>query len=158
MIINSVRTLLIPLKSSEIGPDIRQRIWDKVKVYEGIHLREDPSVFTRIDSITSITNLRIDSDTGICLFQVSVVGEYYTLKPGEQVSLPIASQNKTGWVFSYGPFELFLPEESPSLIYLLPPGTQDPVSLEIMSIRYSDISHRYIVVTKLSPSKPVEEI
>lgn len=151
-----VRVLPVRLTPSELSPEMDEIVWNKVKTFEGKHIREEKKVITRIHSLQSIENTNIDGDTGMCLFRVSVICDQYTLSLHERISLPVKSQDKNGLYFQYGPFDLFLPNDSlpqpqpsvPLSSVSVPSWFGMDMMIEITSIRFSDISHRYIVVVK----------
>lgn len=137
------RSLSVLVYPHELSPDIEDIIQKKIKDLEGKHFRDDYTIITKMKSIHSLSNTFIDPDTGVCEFLVHVTCEQYRLSPHEHLSLCVSRQNKMGVYFDYGPFELFLSTEivpfSTSVI-----GTQ--MCVEVDSIRFSDVTHRYIVV------------
>jgi DNA-directed RNA polymerase subunit E'/Rpb7 len=148
------RKIPVILKPSELTLDIEDIVLQKTKEYENKHVREEKKVITKIISVQSIENTHIDEDLAVCLCQVDVLCEEYSLAIGEKLTLSPSSSNKNGIYFTYGPFEIFIANQSvlePSLLQTMNEvNTTDnkEINMEISSIRFSDVNHKFIVLAQ----------
>ena len=148
----TIRKIPVILKPSELTLDIEDIVLQKAREYENKHVREEKKVITKIISIQSIENTHIDEDFAVCLCQVDVLCEEYSLVIGEKLTLSLSSSNKNGLYFIYGPFEIFIANQS-----ILEPSVQTnerkqdtikEMNMEISSIRFSDVNHKFIVLAQ----------
>jgi hypothetical protein len=148
-----IRKIPVILKPSELTLDVEDIVLQKTKEYENKHVREEKKVITKIISVQSIENTHIDEDLASCLCQVNVLCEQYSLAIGEKLTLSPSSSNKNGLYFIHGPFEIFIANQSvldPSLLQTMKEvnTTDKEMNMEISSIRFSDVNHKFIVLAQ----------